>query len=475
MPDDARQPKSTHEQFVVDSRRGGAQLLRQDRFEPAQWSCRLVLGDREHIVANYSAFGLAVVAAHAVEHDDALTASLILHDVEVARLRLRRVRVEALADGRCKTAFAIVGEPLSLNRLDALVRAHDAVVEHGELVARAQAVPAPFRAKVYEIKDALEELEQLVERLAPSAAASGDEQREFERTVATVVASRLDRLFAGAYDELVDVVGALDAEEVQRCHAFFRDKLRRLLYQSPLFERSYEKPLGYAGDFEMMSLVYRNEELGRSRFARCLSRYYIDHPNARAVKNRAVYLHGRIKELLAGGKPLRILSVASGPAQEIQMLLEDAELDASRVEIDLLDQDISALRAAQLQIRRITERRGIAPRIRFLHKAMANVIKGGLDGEYDLVYSAGLFDYFSDPLARRAATRLYALLAEGGQLVIGNFRAVAQNRAFMELALDWDLIYRSEEELRALYDGIAQGLRVDAEPEQINLFVNLGR
>ena len=115
---------------------------------------------------------------------------------------------------------------------------------------------------------------------------------------------------------------------------------------------------------------------------------------------------------------------------------------------------------------------GAAPALRFVHKAMANVSKGGLDGRYD---SAGLFDYFSDALAPRAALRLHRLLDEGGELVVGNFCTVPQYRAFMELALDWELIYRSADELRALYDGIAAAVDVDAEPEQINLFVTLRR
>lgn len=465
---------SKHEQFEVS----GEQQIRQDRFEPAEWTCRVVLGCHELAVCNYSSFGLAVVAAGAVECDQAVDAPLYLRDVEVARLRLRRVRVDRLGDGRHKTAFAIVGEPLSLTRLDGLARAQSAVEEHAFSLEESASVPAAFRAAVYELRDALEALEARINSLSDGAGRSRDEALELEVAIAEVVAAHLDRLFRAAYDRLVDTAAAFSPEETLRCHDFFRRQLSHILYQSPLIERSYHKPLGYAGDFEMMAHVYRDEELGGSLFAKCLSRYYINHPNARAVRNRAFYLHGRLDRFVRAraGATVRVLSVASGPAQEIRMLLEDETLDLSRVEIDLLDQDVSALRAAQHELMRLAARRGAAaPRIRFVHKAMANVVKGGLDGRYDVIYSAGLFDYFSDALARRAALRLHRLLDDGGELVIGNFRAVAQNRAFMELALDWELIYRSEEDLRALYDGIAPALDVDAEPEQINLFVTLRR
>lgn len=469
---------SKHEQFEIDSRRGEHQI-RQDRFEPAEWTCRVVVGGHELAVCNYSAFGLAVLGGAPVECDEAVAAALWLRDVEVARVQLRRVRVERLGDGRCKTAFAIVGEPLSLARLDAVGRAQNAIDEHQRAVDDTAAVPARFRAEVYEMRDALEALQARVDALADHGGGrSLAETRELEVSVAEVVAAHLDRLFRAGYDRLIDVTAGLGSDDVQRCYDFFRRQLAHLIYQSPLIERSYHKPLGYAGDFEMMALVYRNEELGGTLFAKCLSRYYINHPNARAVRNRAVYLHRRLDSVVRAraGKKLRILSVASGPAQEIQMLLEDESLDLGAVEIELLDQDITALQSAQQSLLRVAaRRRAPAPALRFVHKAMANVVKGGLTGPYDVIYSAGLFDYFSDALARRAAQRLHRLLDEGGELVVGNFCAVPQNRAFMELALDWELIYRSADELRALYAGIAAAVEVDAEPQQINLFVTLRR
>lgn len=466
-----------HESFDVDGATGGEQQLRQRRFEPAEWTCRVVIGAHELPVCNYSSFGLAV--AGAVDAAEPSDVPFLLRDVEVARLRLRRVRVERLGDGRCKTAFAIVGEPLNLTRLEAVARAQAAVDEHTRSLDESAAVPARFRAEVYALRDALEALASRVDALATaSGGRSRDEALAAELAVAEVVAAHLDRLFRAAYDRLTEAAPAASAEERARCQDFFRRQLAHLLDQSPLFARSYHKPLGYAGDFEMMALVYRDEELGDSLFAKCLSRYYINHPNARAVRNRASYLHGRLDRAVRAraGAPVRLLSVAAGPAQEIRMLLEDETLDLSAVTIDLLDQDVTALRAAQHELHRLAARRGAAaPRIRFLHKAMANVIKGGLDGRYDVIYSAGLFDYFSDALARRAASRLHRLLDGGGELIVGNFRAVPQNRAFMELALDWELVYRSESDLRALYDGLAPTLDVDAEPEQINLFVTLRR
>src|SRR5215471_984004 len=168
-----------HEQFEVDGARGGAQQVRQDRFEHA--GCRVDLGGHEFAVCNYSGFGLAVVGASAIEHDEVVEVPLLSRDVEVARLRLRRVRVERLGDGRYKTAFAIVGEPLSLTRLDAIARAQGAVEEHARSLEETAAVPARFRAEVYEIREALEALEARINALTAGATGrSRDEALEVE-------------------------------------------------------------------------------------------------------------------------------------------------------------------------------------------------------------------------------------------------------------------------------------------------------
>ncbi len=45
----------------------------------------------------------------------------------------------------------------------------------------------------------------------------------------------------------------------------------------------------------------------------------------------------------------------------------------------------------------------------------------------------------------------------------------------MELALDWNLTYRTEGELRKLYSGLGAAITVEPEAEGINLFVVLDK
>jgi SAM-dependent methyltransferase len=71
-------------------------------------------------------------------------------------------------------------------------------------------------------------------------------------------------------------------------------------------------------------------------------------------------------------------------------------------------------------------------------------------GHFDLVYSAGLYDYLPDALARRLTARLLQMLRPGGRLLIANFVPGGSGRGYMELFMDWTLVLRNEAAMRAL-------------------------
>ena len=107
----------------------------------------------------------------------------------------------------------------------------------------------------------------------------------------------------------------------------------------------------------------------------------------------------------------------------------------------------------------------------------ANVIRFHIRERYDLIWSAGLFDYFGDSLFRRVLQRFLGFLNPGGEIVIGNFSESNQSRIYMEAFGDWVLHHRSATALRQLASGFRQSSKavwVDSEKEGINLFLHLG-
>ena len=71
-------------------------------------------------------------------------------------------------------------------------------------------------------------------------------------------------------------------------------------------------------------------------------------------------------------------------------------------------------------------------------------------GRFDLVYSAGLYDYLDDRVAKRLTTSLFRMLEPGGTLLFCNFLRTTADVGYMESFMGWDLIYRDRDEIEGL-------------------------
>jgi extracellular factor (EF) 3-hydroxypalmitic acid methyl ester biosynthesis protein len=288
--------------------------------------------------------------------------------------------------------------------------------------------------------------------------------------VANLAGSHLNRHFAALSSGLTH----LRAHELSAAAARCRAEVGSVFDGSFLLARCFAKPLGYPGDYEMMNMIYAEDTGGTRLLGRGLGRYALDMPEGRAVRNRVVYLIDKITRVLAeSDRAVRVLSVAAGPALEIQALLAAEPKMREDMHVVLLDQDPRALRHARERIATVTDN---GTNITFLRRDIRDVITTGPDeARFDLIYSAGLFDYFSDRTARAAAARLFESLAPNGELVIGNFNLGGLSRALMELVLDWRLRYRTADDLTALYGPLGGNMTVEAEPTGSNLFAVIRR
>lgn len=224
----------------------------------------------------------------------------------------------------------------------------------------------------------------------------------------------------------------------------------------------------------MMNIIYRSEPEGKTLFAKCLHDYWVKQPAAQAVRNRAIFMKSKIESIVSKTQgETHFLSVASGPAHEWQMLLRDQKYTDSKCIVELLDQDEHALKHAQKKMKEITLQHSNNFDFRYTNLAIKNIIARGLTRKYDLIYSAGLFDYFSDPVAEIAAKRLFDALKPGGQVIIGNFNVSNPNSTIMDLALDWHLIYRSKEQLIDLFQSTGGKIEIESEPLDINIFCKI--
>ena len=448
-------------------------VIRQDRINVEDIDCYLEFGHTNYKVINLSPFGLLTQTDKQFT-DAVIDANLVVDDVELGPVKLKSARQEVDLGGHQLVAFEVIGEPVSVDRVLAIRDSTGLIKDQEHYHSTTKRIPDAFARKVYEIKDWLEELQsRITEFESHKDKTDRVSYAEYENTVVQVMGDYLNRLIPDKNEELGTLIQDLNSEAIKICYEFFRAKLEKLIYQSPYASRAYYKPLGYAGDYELMNMIYRHDNGGGSLFAKCLNNYWHHEPGAQAVRNRANYVEQNIVRTFEStnidGCP-SILSVACGPAIEWQQIILGGRYAGREAKVDLLDQDEGALKHAQRRLKELSVKSVNKFRFEFIHKTIKGVLATGLDQKYDLIYSAGLFDYFSDPVAQLAAAKLYQALNPGGRLIIGNFNVGQPSAVVMDLALDWHLIYRTKEDLKKMYEPLGGKTVVECEPLNVNLF-----
>ncbi len=261
--------------------------------------------------------------------------------------------------------------------------------------------------------------------------------------------------------------------------------LHPIVMQAPLMHRARHKPLGYPGDYEVMNGIYGRHFSGPTLFAKALNLSFISMPTARAVRKRKELIKQKLSELLdsaPAGKPIRILSIAAGPAQEVFELLQERQEIQSPIEIVLFDQDKRALSFSYGRLKRLVSARwpGLVTLVH-LHDSIKRLLRGSSvftgQGAFDVVFASGLFDYLQLLTAVTLSRNLYSLVAPGGTLYIGNMVPSNQSRWIMELHLDWFLVYRERSELLELARMAAPDAKIQLLEEEtgVNPFAAITR
>ena len=153
---------------------------------------------------------------------------------------------------------------------------------------------------------------------------SGDRAKIEEETVYSLQESIVPAI-AGLF-ERYEVVAQRVEEELQPAHhAFGKRQLHPLLLCSPFVFRTFEKPLGYAGDYEMVNMMFRQPYEGASLFAKMVNAYALQLPPIIAHRNRIIYLFEQLVQetvrISTLNRPARVFNLGCGPAHEIQKFL----------------------------------------------------------------------------------------------------------------------------------------------------------
>jgi len=221
------------------------------------------------------------------------------------------------------------------------------------------------------------------------------------------------------------------------------------------------KPYGYAGDFHIIDRIYTNDYSAKFIL---WDKFSLSNSAAQAVRNRKNYFKEKMSNGLSRGGAL--LNIASGPARDLfELYGEHPEL---KIFTTCVDMDEKAIAYAMNLNKRYMHK------IKFINE---NIFKFNSTEKYDIIWSAGLFDYFDDDEFVCLIEKFRLWLNHSGEIIVGNFNGNHNpSRAYMEIFGEWHLNHRTEEQLITLAKRAGysyKNISIEHEPENVNLFLHL--
>ena len=265
------------------------------------------------------------------------------------------------------------------------------------------------------------------------------------------------------YDSIQDATLELRNMTVEDQAKFFK-VLKPIFDINSMIGHTFLKPYGYAGDFELINRIYTQWETEDNKYKKW-DKLYNWADSATAVRNRKQYFIDQVTNTSLNNETPLVLNLGSGPCTDVFEYFQKSPRSPVKFECVDMDEKSNEFGAAVCD--------NYIDSITFINR---NVFLFNTEKEYDLIWSAGLFDYFNDKLFVKLTNRYFKFLKKGGELIIGNFSENNPSRGLMEVLCQWYLYHRSEEKLieLALKAGVPkENIEVRSEETGINLFLHI--
>ena len=336
---------------------------------------------------------------------------------------------------------------------------------------------ADLRYFLEKIKTKLDEQEKLIQNQ------NQESRKVIEKYLIDSAEKNIKKQMNVSLLKMGKVISQIPSIDEELYKNYFQQHLHGLILSSPFVKRVYAKPLGYAGDYEVVNMLLRSEYEGGTLFAKIINKYTCDLPIAQAHRNRIVYLRDMIardvEKQLQSKDSVKVASVGCGPAAEIIEFMK-SDTRSERCEITLVDFDLEPLYYCQEKIAQRAALNGTTVRVNIINKSIRDLIKDArIDqnsfGKQDIIYCAGLFDYLTHSTCVRLMELFYGLLEPGGRLVVTNVALSNEFKTYMEFGGEWFLFHRSEDEVLEFSKTLPAGEKIfiDSDDTGVNFFLNV--
>lgn len=342
-----------------------------------------------------------------------------------------------------------------------------------------------FKLLVAEIRTFLSDTRQWLNQAEAEWQQSGAAPDEsMETALLLPMAQRVITAFNFQHERFEELAYQISPTDRAVHLAYVRRLWLDLFMGAPFAHRTFSKPLGYAGDYEMMNMIHRNRPEGATLYDKLIHLLLVSQWPALSVRNRIAHLKEKLIQETARAsrarRRTRILNIGCGPAREAQYFVAEHSL-SDQADFTLLDFNPETLKHASGRLQELIRTHYRQTRVETLNVSVLSLLRRaakhgavGLGGDYDVVYCAGLFDYLTEEACRELVGLFYENLRPGGLVIAANMNDSQPFRNFIEFVLDWVLIYRSSREVaRFAPEDIAKHSAVVAEPSGVNIFLHL--
>lgn len=343
-----------------------------------------------------------------------------------------------------------------------------------------EAVLPGYQLSINKIRSFLSDLNRWVRQIDNTNSQSDLRQSQEE------LLSKIEGKVSDSLGELIHKfeleVKKVNAPQVGVCKRFTQQELHPLMMQAPFGHRVFNKPLGYAGDYEMVNMMLRNPYEGETTYAKLLNIFLLKTGPAEAHRNRIDILFDKIKKIAIRAseqnRRAQIFNFACGPAAEIQRFVE-LEPISENCDFVLLDFNKETLEYTESILQKIKNKSGHkGVGIKLVHKSVNDVLRSAIGlresnsedlKDFDFIYCAGLFDYLSDRVCSKLLNLFLSQLSKDGELMATNVHINNPVRGMMEHIFEWYLIYRDETGFLNLIN--AKDKKVYADKTGFNIFL----
>lgn len=278
--------------------------------------------------------------------------------------------------------------------------------------------------------------------------------RELRRTGMTIPPPEVKEQVTRAFWALFEVAERYQNEHAQEDLSDLKARFRQIiipwLCRSRYYWRSILKPHGYSGDYVMVEWMYDLEDGAgndptQPALINCLDYTFATIHSVRSLWERRRWFASLLQEEFRRNENLSILDVGCGGARYIRDFLSTKSA-LRGMQLTLLDQDAAAIAFAK--------NHALAAWREHIHAVTAPIkhITAVLpEAEYDVIISAGLFDYLSDDLAAMLIRYLLSQTKAGGVLAISNFHPDDKSAVCKDWGADWRIFFREEDAVAGLF------------------------